>query len=453
MSVPFKPVIVAPTYNNARMLPAVLEEIAVHGVPVIVVNDGCTDGTKAILAKWQEAVPYHGALACAGDAGLAGIAVSDVQAHQAPARGLWYGARDVVTHEVNRGKAEALRSGFRRATERGFTHAVTIDTDGQLDPSQIADLLHAARSHPNSLILGDRDMYALDYPQKNRIGRQVSNFAVWLESGLMVNDSQCGFRVYPLALVNALPCRSGRYGFETEVLTRAGWVGATVHHVTVSCRYEIPGGRISHLKPGKDTLHHIGMHLLLIGRSCLHFKVPRVDDPDRPRGTGTIFYRLWNWFSPWRAWRQVRDTETGRQQFAAALAMGVFIANLPVYGFQTLLSLYAARRFKMHPLPVVVGSHLSTPPVGPVLILAGIAVGHLMLRGEMPDLRHVQASNMGYWGSLLVEWIVGSVMVGGLLAGVAYLAVRTTLQFAGKRETIDPPTEPAASPLIEPRTK
>jgi uncharacterized protein (DUF2062 family) len=419
MAVPFKPVIIAPTYNNARMLPDVLDQVASHGVPTLVVDDGCTDGTGAILAAWRGA----------GD------------------------GRDVVTHPVNRGKAEALRSGFRHATDRGFTHALTIDTDGQLDPAQIADLLHAARSHPHSLILGDRNMYAPDYPSRNRTGRRLSNFAVWLESGLRVNDSQCGFRVYPLSLVNALPCRSGRYGFETEVLTRAGWAGATVHHVTVSCRYEIPGGRISHLKPGKDSLHHVCMHLLLIARSCLHFKVPRLDDPDRPRETGTIFHRLWNWFNPWRAWRQVRDTEKGRQQFAVALAIGVFIANLPAYGFQTLLSLYAARRFRMHPLPVVVGSHLSTPPVGPVLIVAGIAVGHLMLRGEMPDLRQVQASNMGYWGSLLVEWIVGSVVVGGVLAGVTYLTVRAMLQFAGTPETLIPPAEPPASPLIEPRAK
>jgi uncharacterized protein (DUF2062 family) len=418
MSVPFRPVIIAPTYNNARMLPEVLEQIGRHGVPMMVVDDGCTDGTKEILAAWKS------------DDGM----------------------REVVTHPVNRGKAEGLRSGFRRATERGFTHAVTIDTDGQLDPSQIADLLHAARSHPNSLILGDRDMYAPDYPPKNRVGRRMSNLAVWLHSGLRVNDSQCGFRVYPLALVAVLPCRAARYGYETEILTRAGWAGATVHHVTVTCKYEIPGGRISHLKPGKDSVYGVCMNLLLLARSCLHLRVTRVDDPDRPRETGTIFRRLCMWFSPWRAWRQVRDTENGRQQFAAALAIGVFIANLPVYGLQTILSLYAARRFKMHPLPVVMGSHLSTPPVGPLLIAAAIAVGHLMLHGELPNFQQFDSSVMSTWGSLVLEWILGSVVVGGVLAGIVYLTVRACLQFASKGEPVEA-EPPASNALIEPRTK
>jgi uncharacterized protein (DUF2062 family) len=434
MSAPFQPVIIAPTYNNARMLGAVLEQICSHGVPVIVVNDGSTDGTSCILQEWETGSP---------------LAASRAD-HASSAREAASG-RDVVTHPINRGKAEALRTGFLHAAQRGFTHAVTIDTDGQLDPSQIADLLHAARSHPNSLILGDRDMFAPDYPKKNRLGRRLSNFAVWLESGLTVRDSQCGFRVYPLALVNQLPCRSGRYGFETEVLTRAAWAGATVHHVPVRCAYDIPGGRISHLKPTWDTLRHIGMHLKLIGRSCLHFAVPRVDDPDRPRETGTIYRRLCAWFSPWRAWRQVRDTPEGRGQFATALAIGVFIANLPTYPFQTLLALYAARRFKLHPLPVVVGSHLSTPPIGPVLIVAAIAVGHLMLHGEVPDIRYFNPADVGFMKvvrSLVIEWCLGSVVVGGLLAMVVYLVAKASLQFATKREPID--SEPTGTALVEP---
>lgn len=441
MSAPFHPVIIAPTYNNARMLPEVLDQIGQHSLPVIVVDDGCTDGTREILSKWVAEAPHHKPVGDAEDL-----------THPGRAGGLWYTPREVVTHPVNKGKAEALRSGFKRATERGFTHAVTIDTDGQLDPAQIADLLHAARSHPNSLILGDRDMWAPDYPPKNRLGRRLSNLGVFWASGLRVNDSQCGFRVYPLALVNVLPCRAGRYGYETEILTRAGWAGATVHHVTVTCKYEIPGGRISHLKPFKDGLYGVCLNLLLLFRSCLHFRVNRVDDPDRPRETGTIFYRLWNWFSPWRAWRQVRDTEAGRQQFATALAMGVFIANLPAYPFQTILSLYAARRFKLHPLPVVVGSHLSTPPIGPVLILAAIAVGHLMLHGEMLDVRQIEMSMIG---SVLLEWILGSLAVGAVLAGIVYLTCRACLQFAGKPEPTPPlePEAPAANALVETRTK
>src|SRR5438132_1578934 len=82
-----------------------------------------------------------------------------------------------------------------------------------------------------------------------------------------------------------------------------------------------------------------------------------------------------------RAWRAVRDDPAQRSRFAAGLAVGVFIANLPLYGAQTLLSLYAARRLRLNPLTVVVGSHFSTPPIGPLLVAAAIALGHLLTHG------------------------------------------------------------------------
>src|SRR5688572_11469384 len=94
----FCPVVVAPTFNNGRTLPGVLAAIDVLGLPVIVVNDGCDDDSPVVLAAWA-------------DGG-------------GPSRNL-------VAHECNRGKAAALQSGFDHARELGFTHAVTIDTDGQ----------------------------------------------------------------------------------------------------------------------------------------------------------------------------------------------------------------------------------------------------------------------------------------------------------------------------------
>ena len=82
-------------------------------LPLIVVNDGSTDETAAVLAAMSQ---------------------SD--------RSIM-----VLTHPHNRGKAAALATGFAAASQAGYTHAVTIDTDGQLDPEQIPSLLSLARSH------------------------------------------------------------------------------------------------------------------------------------------------------------------------------------------------------------------------------------------------------------------------------------------------------------------
>jgi hypothetical protein len=72
-------------------------------------------------------------------------------------------------------------------------------------------------------------------------GRSISNCFVWLASGVRVDDSQSGLRSYPLAATEALGVRAGRFGFETEALTRAGWAGLRVVETPVSCVYEVEG--------------------------------------------------------------------------------------------------------------------------------------------------------------------------------------------------------------------
>jgi hypothetical protein len=149
----------------------------------------------------------------------------------------------------------------------GFTHAVTIDTDGQLDPEEIPLLLAAAERSPESLIVGRRDPKGPGYPRKSRIGRSISNAFVRLESGVRVSDSQCGYRVYPLGLIRAVDCGAGHYGFETEIITRAGWAGCRVEEVTVTCRYLAPAERVSHFRPFRDTVRGVLMHFHLSARA------------------------------------------------------------------------------------------------------------------------------------------------------------------------------------------
>src|SRR5450432_3140072 len=92
-------VIVAPTFNNAGTLTEVLRRIDSQAIDVIVVDDGSTDQTPAILQSWSTAARHR-----------------------------------LITHEQNRGKADALRSAFSQAVKDEYTHAITIDTDGQLAP-------------------------------------------------------------------------------------------------------------------------------------------------------------------------------------------------------------------------------------------------------------------------------------------------------------------------------
>lgn len=228
----FQPVVLLPTYNNAHTLLQVLDKASALGLPLMVVNDGATDDTQDILAAWQQANP------------------------EKPSR--------VIRHGKNMGKGAALQTGFKAAACEGYTHVVTMDTDGQLDPEEIPKLAAVARRHPDALILGVRDSHRPDYPASSRTGRGLSNFAIWLESGQQVKDSQCGFRIYPLTRIRSLCVKADRFGYETEIITRAAWAGVAIHEVPVTCRYFTDGTRVSHFKLYRDTVRHIGMHLRLL---------------------------------------------------------------------------------------------------------------------------------------------------------------------------------------------
>ena len=361
----FSPAVVAPTYNNARTLGVIVTRITELGLHVFVVNDGSTDDTADVLSQL---------------------------AHNPRVT--------VITHELNRGKAAALMTGFAAAEAAGYSHAVTIDTDGQLDPEQIPTLLAIARDEPSAFVIGTRDATAADYPQRSRLGRWSSNLLVRWESGLSVSDSQCGFRVYPLAMMRDVTCRAGRYGFETEILTRAAWAGYEVREVRVTCSYLPHGQRVSHFRPWRDSFRAVPMHARLTSLALL------------------------DWISPARAWRQLRREETGAHEMASGLAVGVFIGNLPVYGVQTLLSLFAARKLRLHPLSVVAGSHISTPPIGPVLVALAIGVGHFLLHGkwlEMPAWESTWRGWLQLFGRLMLEWSAGAVVVGAILASATFL--------------------------------
>jgi len=148
--------------------------------------------------------------------------------------------------------------------------------------------------------------------------------------------------------------------------------------------------------------------------------------------------RFFHWLSPFRAWRELRVGQTARRDFAAGLAIGAFIACLPIYGLQTVLSLYAARRLALHPLSVVTGSQLSAPPLGPVLSFVSMVLGHALITGKLPDLTHwrtVQLPQMSFsvFNSFLLSWVVGGVVLGAVLGVITYAIAIVTLRLMFRR--------------------
>ena len=204
--------VVVPTYNNERTLARVLDGILALTGHLLVVNDGSTDGTAAILTR--------------------------------------YPSITVVTHPKNRGKGVALRSGFREARLKGYGNVVTIDSDGQHFPSDLPAFAAALKAYPGTLIIGQRNMRQDGVPGKSSFGNDFSNFWFRIETGIQLGDTQSGFRLYPLSLMSRHYCTT-KFEFEIEVIVRAAWRGIPVMNIPIAVRYD-KAERVSHFRPVKD---------------------------------------------------------------------------------------------------------------------------------------------------------------------------------------------------------
>lgn len=390
-------VVIAPTYNHAAALGTVLRELARHHLPVIVINDGATDDTAQVLDRWLES------------------------AQSSP-------LRIVLKHSANQGKAGALRTGFDEAARLGFSHAATIDTDGQHAVSDLLQLIQLSSLTPSALVIGARNGVRSGAPIASRIGRMLSNAMVWLESGVSVSDSQSGMRVYPLEHMKAISGRAPRYGFETEVLVRAGWYAVPVIEKSIRCIYSVPGGRTTHFRLWGDTIAAIGMHMRLLARA--HMPGPAPVHATGDRLTGTIPRRLAHWFSPRRLRQMASGDAASRERLAASVGVGLLMATLPIYGIKTATCLWLAGRFRLHPLAVISISSLSTPPLGLLFAVLSICVGSLVMHGQLPDLTDINLKQAVQWSTVnqfLAEWLLGAVIAGAALGATGYVVTRAIL--------------------------
>jgi glycosyltransferase involved in cell wall biosynthesis len=202
--------------------------------PVIAVNDGSTDDTGQLLEqeKW------------------------------ASRSSAW--PLQVVRFQRNRGKGAALRAGFAEAEKLGCTHAITIDADGQHHPGQLPEFAAASREQPEALIIGVRDLLKAKAPARRRISNRFSSFWFKVETGLVLADTQCGYRCYPLQAMNRLAAKSQRYAYELEVIVKAAWSGVPLVPLPVWVDYAATTSRLSHFNPWNDLARISLLHARLL---------------------------------------------------------------------------------------------------------------------------------------------------------------------------------------------
>ena len=170
----------------------------------------------------------------------------------------------VIRHERTHGKGAALANGIQWAARAGFTHAVTMDGDGQHIATEIPKLLERSRQHDGTLVIGARDARSSSTTRLRLFGNRFADRWVEIACGLALPDTQSGFRVYPIAMTSALGVRARHFAFETEVLIRAVRAGIEIESVPVAVYHPPPGQRASHYRGFVDTVRIIFVVLGLI---------------------------------------------------------------------------------------------------------------------------------------------------------------------------------------------
>ena len=225
--------VLIPSYNPG---PRVLDTVAAARAqwnPVWVVVDGSTDGSGSQLQALAAADP---------------------------------GLRVIVLPE-NRGKGAAVLEGITRAAAEGYTHVLTMDSDGQHPADLIPAFMAASTAQPAAMVLG-RPVFGPDAPALRVRGRKVSNAWANLETLWMgIGDSLYGFRVYPIApLMKVMDATRfmRRFDFDPEAVVRLCWAGVRPLNLDAPVRYlSAEEGGVSHFRYGRDNVLLTWMHTRL----------------------------------------------------------------------------------------------------------------------------------------------------------------------------------------------
>ena len=204
-----------PTYNNAGTILDVVRRTHAQLRDIIVVVDGSTDDTLALLGTLDFPIT-------------------------------------LVSYAKNKGKGGALVAGFRKAIEMGFDYALTLDADGQHYPEDIPVMLRALDVHSGALIVGSRQFTDENMPGKSKFANRFSNFWFRLQTTINLPDTQTGFRIYPLHKLHGLNILTSRYEAELELLVFAAWHNVQLVPVPIRVYYPPKEQRVSHFRPAYD---------------------------------------------------------------------------------------------------------------------------------------------------------------------------------------------------------
>ena len=373
---PLKVCVVIPTYNNERTLKRVIDSVLDYLPYIIIVNDGSTDQTSEILKKYAHLTQIH--------------------------------------HPKNSGKGTALRNGFKKALELGYDYAITIDSDGQHFATDIPNFIREIEANGDQLLIGSRNMKQEGVPGKSSFGNNFSNFWFWFETGIRLEDTQSGYRLYPL---QRIPKRyfTNKFEFEIEVIVRSAWKGIPVKNIPIQILYD-PKERVSHFRPFKDFTRISILNTILVVITLLYIKPRDVFRKFQKKGFKKFLLE------------NVLESKDSNAKKALSIALGVFVGISPFWGFQTVIVLFSAVLFRLNKAISFAFSNISFPPLIPFVIYGSLKIGGFFITSDSPLILDTSITFEDLKNNI-AQYLVGSFILASLSAVIFGLSGYLILTF------------------------
>lgn len=368
--------VIIPTYNNGKTLEGVVSDVLKTTKDVIVVNDGSTDNTSQILTKFD--------------------------------------FLRILSYPVNKGKGYAIRKGFEAAIEEGYDYAVTIDSDGQHNAGDIPAFIQKIQEVPDSLIVGARNLVRENITEASSFANRFSNFWYRFLTGINLPDTQSGFRLYPLESIRGMRFYTRKYEFELEILVRASWEDIPITSVPIRVYYPPKEERVSHFRPFKDFARISVLNTLFVIIALLYIK-PFSFIKYLTRENIRYFIK-----------KHILLADETNLNIALAVAFGVFMGIVPIWGLQMIIAIALAHVFKLSKFIVIVAANISIPPMIPFILYASYVTGGAVM-GTGSNIRFSADLTVRTFENNLLQYIVGAIVfavIMGIVVGItAYIVV------------------------------
>ncbi|MEH6763894.1 MAG: DUF2062 domain-containing protein [Aequorivita antarctica] len=379
--------VIIPTYNNYKTLQQVIEGVLAYTEDVIVVNDGSTDSTSEIVAQFPEIQQIH--------------------------------------LSKNKGKGNALRQGFQKAYSLGYHYALTIDSDGQHFPEDIPVFIEALEKDSNKeiLLIGSRNMTQQGVPKKSSFGNKFSNFWFWIETGTRLQDTQSGFRLYPLFAMKKLKFYTKKFEFEIEAIVKAAWSGIEVKNIPIQIHYELED-RVSHFRPFKDFTRISILNTWFVLVTFLYIKPRNLFRKLKKKGLKQFLME------------DLLSSDDSAEKKAFSIALGLFIGLSPLWGFHTVVVIFLALLFNLNKVIAFAFSNISIPPFIPLILYFSLKLGSWLL-GENFVLSMSEIDPSIELVKYLKSYIVGSLVLSVTAAIVCGLVSYLFLTLFERKKILD----------------